>query len=371
MTTNNSRVLRTQTIAPAILRRLTAAFIALPLAAALPTVAHAGAPPAPVPPAAPPAAPAAASPAAAAAPAAAAPAAAPATAAPGTGAPKATPTAGAAGSDSEAEVAHEAKPGRSTDSSDTSYVYVGARYRGNILPGFLLSPFIKESGSFYLNQVGAEIEFRTGKFSIIPSLTFSEYSTGGDKLMVEAGKDITLASNWSVINSSMKALNANVDFLWSKRLSRKVDFEYGFGLGFGVVFDSLKINWVYADPAGAYKSEGGATYSLCNKGDDTTGRRGCSKADHSNSKFSKVGGFEEPSWLSGGAKPAFLPNITLPHVGIRYQPSPSLAFRLGGGFSLTGFWFGLGGSVGVSKSNKKAAAATPKSGDVESEESYQ
>lgn len=251
-----------------------------------------------------------------------------------------------------------------------TYVFIGARYRGTVLPEFLLSPFVKETGSFYLNQVGAEIEFRTNGFSIIPALTFSEYSTGGNVLILEAGKPENLAGNWSVINSSMKAINANVDFLWSKKLSRKLDFEYGFGLGIGAVFDSLVINWVYEDANGPYKSASGRSFTPCAKGDDLANKRGCSAADHSNSKNIKIGNYEEPSWFSGGAKPNVLLNLTVPHLGLRYKPDPKLVLRVGTGFSLTGFWFGLSGSFGLSKPLAKSKPAG-KPSDVESEEVYQ
>jgi hypothetical protein len=255
--------------------------------------------------------------------------------------------------------------------ADRTYVYIGARYRGNLLPAFMLSPFLKETGSFYLNSLGVEAEFRTNRMSIIPSLSFAEYSTGGSVLVVEAGKPESVTGNWSVINSSLKSLSAQVDFLWSKPVAKNLEYEFGFGASLAVVFDTLQINWVYENANGDYRNASGKGYSLCQPGDDVGNRRGCSRADHNNSKLTKLIGFEEPSWFNGGSKPNFLPNLSLQLAGLRFTPAPQVALRAAAGISLSGLWFGISGSYGLSKPLPRKAPTPNKPSEVESEETYQ
>jgi hypothetical protein len=289
--------------------------------------------------------------------------------------PAATEVSGAAtkpgdhGDASEEEVPVETPSTKPHE--DRTYVFLGARYRGNLLPAFMLAPFLKETGTFYLNTVGVEAEFRTNRMSIIPSLSFAEYSTGGSVLVVEAGKPESVTGNWSVINSSLKSLSAQVDFLWSKPVAKNLEYEFGFGAGLAVVFDTLQINWVYENANGEYRNASGKGYSLCQPGDDVANRRGCSRADHNNSKVSKLTGFEEPSWFNGGSKPNFLPNLSLQLAGLRFTPAPQVALRAAAGISLSGLWFGISGSYGLSKPLSRKAPTPTKPSEVESEETYQ
>ena len=79
---------------------------------------------------------------------------------------------------------------------------------------------------------------------------------------------------------------------------------------------------------------------------------GCNRQDHQNSDFDKVGGYTEKSWFDGGSKPVLFPWIAVPQVGIRYKPIKQFVGRLGIGFSLTGFWFGISGQYGLEQQRK-------------------
>jgi hypothetical protein len=143
-----------------------------------------------------------------------------------------------------------------------------------------------------------------------------------------------------------------------------LDFEFGGGIGFGTMFDTLRVNWVYEDPNGPYRSEGGRTFSACQVGDDLrSDRAGCTTRDHSFAKVARVGGYEEASWFNGGSKPSFLPQLTLPNLGVRIKPMREFAGRVQVGFSITGFWFGISGSYGFP--GRKAAPKPKQNVEVE------
>lgn len=249
------------------------------------------------------------------------------------------PPAGAAGGD---------EPGSMFDVSEDPakrYYFIGARYRGDVIPQFMLNLFVAGGKTVYSNSIGAEIDIRHDGFSLIPGLTYTEYGTG-DVVFAQKGKDLTDAGNWSVVNSSLKALYASADLLWSVRIANHWEFEYGAEFGLGAVFGTLENNWVFPT-TGTQVSP--TNYTACQT---TTQAPGCSPADHQNSSVAKVGGYLEPSWVNGGSKPSIFPLINFPQIGVRYKPIKQMEARFGAGFSLTGFWFGLSANYGLEQPTK-------------------
>lgn len=222
------------------------------------------------------------------------------------------------------------------------YLFIGARYRGNIIPKFMLNLFVDEGATVYSNSIAVELDMRKDGFSLIPALGFTEYGTGDILFKEKGSKDIP--GNYSYVNSSMKAVYATVDLLWSTKISKNFEFEYGAGFGLGVIFGDLVNNWVYEDPTGSLVASNGKHYSKCQSGDT---QPGCNGAEHRNSDTLKVGDYTEPSWANGGSKPVVFPWISIPQIGLRYKPVKNFVARLGMGFALTGFWFGLNGEYGL------------------------
>ena len=150
-----------------------------------------------------------------------------------------------------------------TEIDGKKYFFIGARYRGNIIPQFMLNLFVDEGATIYSNNIAIELDMRKDGFSLIPAIGFTEYGTGGDILFKEKGsKDI--AGNYSFVNSSMKALYLTADLLWSAKISKNFDFEYGAGFGLGIVFGDLANNWVFQDDVnGTLPASNGHRYSKC------------------------------------------------------------------------------------------------------------
>ena len=46
------------------------------------------------------------------------------------------------------------------------------------------------------------------------------------------------------------------------------------------------------------------------------------------------------------------PWISVPQIGLRFKPIKNFVGRLGVGFALTGFWFGLSGQYGLEQPPK-------------------
>ncbi|WP_394826321.1 hypothetical protein [Pendulispora albinea] len=275
--------------------------------------------------------------------------------APTTPATPAASAASATGASAAPVVPPPSEESRSTDvyeDPSKTYYFIGARYRGNVLPQFVLNWFIDKGQTFYSNSVGIEFDIRKDGLSRVLAISYAEYGSGGDVLFLEKGKPAT-ANNWSNINSSIKVVNLTADFLWSKKLHPNVDFEYGIGVGISTVFGSLENSWVYDDPNGPYKDpDSGRRFSPCITEADGGNDKPCDRRSHSNSDKAKVNHYEEPTWFGGGSLFNFWPYVA-PQVALRVKPIKELQTRLNVGISTTGIFFGLSANYGLEKALEK------------------
>ena len=228
-----------------------------------------------------------------------------------------------------------------------TYYFLGLRYRGTIIPKFMMNIFVDEGTTVYSNTIGAELDIRRDDFSIIPSITYTTLNFG-DTLFRQKGTNAAQAFNYTDVSSGLSALFISADILWSKRLAEHWDFEYGAGLGIGFIFGSLTNDWAYDTtqnglPNGPLRGSNGDYYAPCPAGATYTG---CNIGDHVNATTAKTGGYHEPNWFNGGSVPVIFPQISLPELGIRYKPIKELETRLQIGFSLTGPFFSISGDYG-------------------------
>lgn len=224
-----------------------------------------------------------------------------------------------------------------------TYFFVGGRYRGNVIPAFMLDMFLEGGETIYTNMVGLEFDIRKDGFSLIPAISYHELGTG-DILFKQKNK-ADIAGNYAIVNSGMKVVYATVDLLWSAKLSKNVEFEYGAGFGLGAVFGDLENTWVHEDANGPLRAANGKRFSRCEA--VLAAGTGCNRADHQNADVDKVNGYKEPSWFDGGSKPVVFPWIAAPQLGLRIKPVKNFVGRVGVGFALTGFWFGLSAQYGL------------------------
>lgn len=255
-------------------------------------------------------------------------------------------------------------PGEGTDSGEADYVenptqryyFIGLRYRGTIVPKFMMNIFVDEGKTVWSNTIGIELDMRKDGFSLIPAISYVEFGTG-DILFKEKNKPSNIIGNYSVINSSLKGLFFTGDLMWSTRLGNSpVEFEYGAGFGLGIMFGDLVTNWVRLDPNGPVAADDGRRFQYCAVAGEGGPGSGCNAADHQNSAVNKVGGYTEPSWANGGSKPNIFPHVSLPQLGLRFKPAKQFEARFGLSFSLAGFWFGLSADYGLEHTEKKSIA---------------
>src|SRR6478735_2712133 len=116
-----------------------------------------------------------------------------------------------------------------------TYYFVGARYRGIILPQFMMNMFADGGQTIYVNGVGAEFGIRKDDFEFLPSVWYAGY--GADDMPFKSKTDPDSA--WELVDSSIKVLYLTADFLWSKPINKQFAINYGAGAGFGFVFGDI------------------------------------------------------------------------------------------------------------------------------------
>jgi len=260
-----------------------------------------------------------------------------------------------------AEVNNEATPTETASEGDDvfekagkTYYFIGLKYTHTIIPKFMINLFVNEGATFHSNAFALTAEIRKDGFSFIPALAYSEYGT--DNVLFWQKNTPDIAANYSMVKSSLKSLGVRADLLWSTKVHKNWDIEYGLGVGVDFIFGSLANNWVHEDANGELSASNGKHYTACKTGDTFIG---CNKGDHQNADVAKVGGYEESSWANGGSKPNLFPHLAVPQVGVRYKPIKQVEVRGVLGFSLTGFFLGLNVAYGLEHSNEASPPVEP------------
>ena len=245
---------------------------------------------------------------------------------------------------------------RAWDITDTfedpsrTYLFVGLRYRGTVIPQFFENIFIDNGATFYSNSFAIELDIRKGRNSIIPWIEYADYATG-NTLFHQKGQDPTNASFYSVVKSSLKAVYIGVDERWAVNIVRdKFDYEAGFGVGLGAIFGNLYNNWVTSSATPTAFSANGMYFAPCYANvpqSMNNNAPGCRTMDHQNATVAKVNGYVEKNWFNGGSVPTVLPHISIVPLSFRYKPLKALAMRFDAGIQLTGFFFDLAVDYGL------------------------
>lgn len=213
-----------------------------------------------------------------------------------------------------------------------TYHFVGLRYRGIIVPKFMMNLFGDGGRTVYNHAVGPEFTIRKDGFEYVFSIWYASYRMKPTPF--KSSSDPELA--WEIVESKLSSIFLTSDFLWSSELSPEFSLNYGMGAGFGIIFGDLireqstPANGIAGDPEDYIRcaAPGNPNNTYC--GTDN---------DHYN-------GFKESSWADGGSKPIIFPWLVA-QTGFRYKPHKNFAARLDAGFGTTGFFIGLAGNYGL------------------------
>jgi hypothetical protein len=220
-----------------------------------------------------------------------------------------------------------------------TYYFVGARYRGIIIPKFMMNLFGDGGRALYIHSFGPEFGIRKDGFEYNLGLWYAAYTM--DKTPFKASSDGVEA--WEIVWSDLKVIFLTADFLWSHELSPEFAINYGLGAGLGFVFGELHRNQAYPPYANADPYH----FSTCvGPGNPNVYAPNGAPYCDSNPDHNHYGNYTESSWANGGSKPIVFPWLAL-QTGLRYKPHRNFASRLDVGFGTSGFFLGVGLDYGI------------------------
>ena len=194
-----------------------------------------------------------------------------------------------------------------------TYYFVGARYRGIIVPKFMENLFASGGRTVYVNGFGPEFAIRKDDFEYNLSPWLAFYNM--DDTAFKGKNDLDPA--WELINSKIQVLYLTSDFLWSHEFTPEFALNYGLGAGLGFVFGNLYRTQSHPT---ATSGTDPTKYAKCTGPGDPAGFvNGANYCDNTGHY-----GSPEPSWAGGGSKPILFPWLTL-QTGFRFKPSKSFA----------------------------------------------
>src|SRR5262249_8234605 len=118
-------------------------------------------------------------------------------------APKPAPADGADAKPEKKELP-DTPPEKGWDTSDTAelpgktYYFIGARYRLDAIPKFMVNLFVDEGATFVSHIAGFELDIRKDAHTTMPWIAFQTFGFG-DTLFHEKGKDDT-PQNWTIVD---------------------------------------------------------------------------------------------------------------------------------------------------------------------------
>ncbi len=227
------------------------------------------------------------------------------------------------------------------DEGKTKY-FLGARFRNFIVPGFLFDIFA-DGGPDAVNVFsgGPEFMIQSGALEVNFSVTVPYADFSMNEFLFKSSSDPKQA--YEIVSSSLKLITVSVDLLGRIPLEKKgtVALLIGGGAGISGVVGDLRRNQAKpkngnpnADP------EQPDQWEKCEAPGDPGGQVG--DVQYCGNDNEHYGGYVEPSWANGGSKPVVFPYLALPHIGVEVMPIEQFMIRLDTGFSITGFFVGLG-----------------------------
>lgn len=227
------------------------------------------------------------------------------------------------------------KPRAATDASGAP-TWLGVRYRGVVIPKFLMNAFADGGRSLAVPGGGLTLTVPTAGVDVILSLGYFSYRMADAPFKGKGTPD----TEWELISSNLQALTASVDLMWRIPLDEKKawTFRVGGGIGAGWMFFG-DMSRTQAYPANG-KAGDPYTYLPCKGPNNPRGTfRYCNTL---NKDASRYPGYTEPNWFNHGIRPLIYPWLVLPEIGLTWKPTPRVAIDLETGISLSGLLTSLG-----------------------------
>jgi hypothetical protein len=217
-----------------------------------------------------------------------------------------------------------------------TYRFVGARFRGLVIPSFVIGLFGDGGKTVFAPNFGPEFAIRRDNFEYNFSVTYTSYVMTNTTFKAPTDPDQAM----ELVNAHLKVLYLAADFVWSHPFSPQLAWTYGGGAGLGIVWGPLYREQAYPVGAG---------WNSCGPGAPPAGTpepKASYCAPDPTLKTQHYKGYAEPSWSNGGSKPILFPWLAL-QTGLRFKPSHDFVARLDVGIGFGQVFFGVGADYGL------------------------
>lgn len=218
--------------------------------------------------------------------------------------------------------------------------FLGANYRGYIVPSFLTNIFGEGGRTFVVPGAGISYTRVTGALEVTFSADYASFHMGPTPFKPFDTPD----TEYEIVESDLASLHATVELRWSKPLDaqQRIRLRIGGGVGIGVMpFGNLYRTQAY--PASLVPGDP-YTYLPCQAPNDPPGSfRYCNQLDKDADRYP---GYTEPSMFNGGVRPILYPWVALPIVGLSFRPTARVAIDVDIAPSIAGLFTSAGVRVG-------------------------
>lgn len=235
------------------------------------------------------------------------------------------------------------RPGRAPggDADGAAPVWIGARYRGLLVPSFVMNVVGEGGTTAYLPGGSLTVEVPvSSRLDFVGSLGAQSFATGPFPFKPHGTPD----TEWEIVESDLVAIVATAELMWRFPLddAERVSFRLGGGLGVGLsVIGDLYRTQAY--PASGDPSDPDS-YEPCVGPNDPAGTfRYCNQLDKDATRYGEA----DRALGDGGARPVVYPWVALPQLGLELRPTDGFAIDLELGLSLTGFFGGAGAKLAL------------------------
>jgi hypothetical protein len=222
--------------------------------------------------------------------------------------------------------------------------WLGVRYYGAVIPKFVMN--IVADGGENLVVPGGAITFTTltSDVELTVALGYVSYRMGNTLFKPHGAPDTA----WELDSSTLQALTATVDLMWSFPLGQSgVSFRIGGAAGVGWMFlgDLYRVQTYPANLTPGLVTPNPTAYLPCKGPNNPRGTYlYCNELD---SNATHYPGYTEPDWFHGGIRPSLFPWLVLPQLGFSFRPSNAVVIDVDTGVSISGILTSLGVRFGL------------------------
>lgn len=224
---------------------------------------------------------------------------------------------------------------------DRPTTWIGARFRGYLMPKFLVNTVFDSGATLFAPGGGLTLETKAGDAVLVFSAAYASYRAPEMPIKLKGVPD----TDYEIVESDLQALFATIDIVWNKQLDARGHWSARLGIGVGV-------GWLFY--GNLYRSQAFPTtesgddpylYAKCRGPNNPSGSyRYCNQLDADADRYP---GYTEPSWFEGGALPRVFPFLAIPEIGLSWTPARNVGIDLEVAASVSGLMMGLGFRYGL------------------------